>query len=164
MPLGALVPALRADEDCGPRRHLPRLSADTDGLAPVKYGFTATDKGSARPAEAHHAGRAFLFSQWRLTSLYGALCCPESPFRVLAVAERLRGGAAAATQRDRPVLLVRLELELVAVGVDQRDGAAHPVGPVLADLDLDALRLGHDRTETSAGASRSPSACRACRP
>src|SRR4051794_25654374 len=112
---------------------------------PVKDGLTTTDKRGARPAEAHHAGRAFLSSQWRLSSLYRALCSSEAALGVAAVAERLGRRAAAAAERDRAVLLVRLEVELVAVGVDQRDRSAHAVGPVLADLDLDAVAICHDR-------------------
>src|SRR3954469_3992620 len=64
----------------------------------------------------------------------------ETALRVPAVAERLGGRAPAAAQRDRAVLLMRREVVLVAVGVDQRDRALDPVGAVLADLDLD---VGH---------------------
>src|SRR3954453_1512935 len=103
MPLGALVSALGADEVCRLRSHPTRLS-------PVKDSFSPADKESARPAEAHHAGRAFLSSQWRLSSLYRALGALEAAVRVPAVAERLGGRAAAAAQGDRPVLLVRREV------------------------------------------------------
>src|SRR3954464_15577559 len=64
----------------------------------------------------------------------------EAALGVPAVAERLGGRAAAAAQRDRAVLLVGREVVLVAVGVDQSDGALDPVRAVVADLDLD---VGH---------------------
>src|SRR4051812_14275744 len=94
---------------------------------------------------------------------HGPLGGRESALRVPAVAERLGGRAAAAAQRDRAVLLVRLEVVLVAVGVDERDRALDPVGAVLADLYLD---VGHACmfAGRATSLSRSPSACPTCRP